>query len=225
MEVTRRTAADRKGGHLARRKNDGRLLLREVAQCPDADLDAFQDIDRHQYFNTNSLWLRLDLLKKQLAADNGVLPLPMIRNSKTVDPRDKKSTPVIQLESAMGAAIECFEGSVAIDVPRSRFAPVKTTGDLLALRSDAYEVLENGQVRLHPSRRGKPPVISLSDEYKLVDSIDELGVPSLIGCRSLKVTGTVRFEPAVIIEGDVEVANPGAETRTIPAGTYRDQAI
>ena len=148
MEVTRRTAADRKGGHLAVRKSDGRLLLREVAQCPDADLDAFQDIDRHQYFNTNSLWLRLDLLKEQLAADSGVLPLPMIRNNKTVDPRDKKSTPVIQLEIAMGAAIECFEGAAAIDVPRSRFAPVKTTGDLLALRSDAYEVLENGQVRL-----------------------------------------------------------------------------
>lgn len=225
MEVTRRTAADRKGGHLARRKSDGRLLLREVAQCPDADLDAFQDIDRHQYFNTNSLWLRLDLLKEQLAADDGVLPLPMIRNSKTVDPRDKKSAPVIQLESAMGAAIECFEGSAAIDVPRSRFAPVKTTGDLLALRSDAYEVLENGQVRLHPSRQGKPPVISLSDEYKLVDSIDALGVPGLIGCRSLKVTGTVHFEPGVIIEGDVAVANPGAATRIISAGTYRDQAI
>jgi UTP--glucose-1-phosphate uridylyltransferase len=63
------------------------------------------------YFNTNSLWLRLDLLKDQLAADSGVLPLPMIRNRKTVDPRDKSSTPVIQLEVAMGAAIECFEGS------------------------------------------------------------------------------------------------------------------
>ena len=87
MEVTRRTAADRKGGHLARRKSDGRLLLREVAQCPEADLEAFQDIDKHRYFNTNSLWLRLDLLKEQLAADAGVLPLPMIRNLKTVDPR------------------------------------------------------------------------------------------------------------------------------------------
>ncbi len=225
MECTRRTAADRKGGHLARRKSDGRLLLREVAQCPDADLHAFQDIDRHQYFNTNSLWLRLDLLKEQLAADDGVLPLPMIRNNKTVDPRDRKSTPVIQLESAMGAAIECFEGSAAIDVPRSRFAPVKTTGDLLALRSDAYEVLENGQVRLHPSRHGKPPVISLSDEYKLVDSIESLGVPSLIGCLSLKISGPVRFEPGVIIEGDVEVTSPGAETRTVTSGTYRDQAI
>ena len=221
MECTRRTAADRKGGHLARRKSDGRLLLREVAQCPDADLDAFQDIDRHQYFNTNSLWLRLDLLKAQLAADAGVLPLPMIRNNKTVDPRDKASKPVIQLESAMGAAIECFAGAAAIDVPRSRFAPVKTTGDLLALRSDAYEILENGQVRLHPSREGKPPVISLSDEYKLVDSLDSLGnVPSLIGCRSLKVSGPVRFEPGVVITGDAEFVHAGPEPLVVPAGTY-----
>jgi len=225
MECTRRTAADRKGGHLARRKADGRLLLREVAQCPDADLDAFQDIDRHQYFNTNSLWLRLDLLKEQLAADDGVLPLPMIRNNKTVDPRDKKSAPVIQLESAMGAAIECFDGSAAIDVPRSRFAPVKTTGDLLALRSDAYEILPNGQVRLHASRDGKPPVIILSDEYKLVDSIETLGVPSLIGCRSLKINGPVCFAPGVTIEGDVEITNSAAAPITVPAGIYCDQVI
>lgn len=225
MECTRRTAADRKGGHLARRKADGRLLLREVAQCPDADLDAFQDIERHRYFNTNSLWLRLDLLKEQLAADSGVLPLPMIRNNKTVDPRDRKSTPVIQLEIAMGAAIECFEGSTAIDVPRSRFAPVKTTGDLLALRSDAYEVLENGQVRLHASRNGKPPVVMLSDAYKLVDSIEALGVPGLIGCHSLKVAGPVRFSPGVVIEGDVEVINTGAEVMVVAPGTYRDQTV
>jgi UDP-N-acetylglucosamine pyrophosphorylase len=225
MECTRRTAADRKGGHLAKRKADGRLLLREIAQTREEDVEAFQDIDRHRFFNTNSLWLRLDLLKAQLAADSGVLPLPMIRNNKTVDPRDKKSTPVIQLEVAMGAAIECFEGSTAIDVPRSRFAPVKTTGDLLALRSDAYEVLENGQVRLHSSRQGKPPLIELSDEYKLVDSIESLGVPSLIACRSLKISGPVRLGPGVIIEGDVVFSNSGAEVAVIAPGTYRDQTV
>jgi UDP-N-acetylglucosamine pyrophosphorylase len=225
MEVTRRTAADRKGGHLARRKADGRLLLREVAQCPDSDLDAFQDIDRHRYFNTNNIWIRLDLLKQQLAADDGVLPLPMIRNNKTVDPRDKSSTPVIQLESAMGAAIECFDGSAAIDVPRSRFAPVKSTGDLLALRSDAYEILDNGQVRLHPSRAGKPPLVSLPDEYKLVDSLDSLGVPGLVGCRSLKLGGQVHFAPGVAIEGDVEIHHAGPGVKTIAAGTYRDEVI
>lgn len=225
MEVTRRTAADRKGGHLAVRNSDGRLLLREVAQTPAEDEESFQDIDRHQYFNTNSLWLRLDLLKEQLAADSDVLPLPMIRNNKTVDPRDKKSTPVVQLEIAMGAAIECFEGSNAIDVPRSRFAPVKTTGDLLALRSDAYEVLDNGQVRLAASRQGVPPVVSLSDEYKLVDQIEELGVPGLIGCDALSVKGPVKFAPGVILRGVVAFENTSGETQTIHSGIYENQTM
>ena len=228
MEVTRRTAADKKGGHLAMRKSDGRLLLREVAQCPDADLDAFQNIDKHQYFNTNSLWLNLEKLKAQLTADSGALPLPMIKNRKTVDPRDAKSPAVFQLEIAMGSAIECFGGALAVEVPRSRFAPVKTSADLLALRSDAYEVLEDGQVRLRAERHGVPPDISLSGEYKLVDSLDALGVPSLIQCRSLKVSGLVTFEDGVVLEGDVAFENDeGGDRRspprkTIPAGVYNN---
>lgn len=225
MEVTRRTAADRKGGHLAKRKSDGRLLLREVAQCPDSDLDAFQDIERHRYFNTNSLWLRLDVLKAQLEADSGVLPLPMIRNRKTVDPRDKNSPAVIQLEVAMGAAIECFEGSSAIDVPRSRFAPVKTTGDLFALRSDAYEVLANGQVRLMPERNGEPPVVTLGDSYKLVDQLDELGVPGLLNCRSLTLDGRVHFVDGVELAGDVVVHGGQNATKPLEAGKYQDTEI
>lgn len=225
MEVTRRTGADRKGGHLALRKSDGRLLLREVAQCPEADLEVFQDIERHRYFNTNSLWLRLDLLKEQLAADAGVLPLPMIRNNKTIDPRDKKSTAVVQLEIAMGAAIECFEGAAAIEVPRSRFAPVKTTADLLALRSDAYEVLNDGQVRLASSRNGVPPVIGLSDDYKLVDQLEPLGVPSLIDCKSLKISGPLHFADGVILRGEVAIENPSELRKTVPAGVYQNQSL
>lgn len=225
MEVTRRTAADRKGGHLAVRASDGRLLLREVAQCPDEDLDAFQDISRHRYFNTNSLWLRLDMLKEQLAADQGVLPLPMIRNRKTVDPRDKNSTSVVQLEVAMGAAIECFAGALAIEVPRSRFAPVKTTGDLLALRSDAYEISDDGQVKLASSRNGVPPDVRLSEEYKLVDSLDDLGVPSLLECKTLVIEGPVTLDDGVIISGDVKIRNSSGERRGLPSGRYQDTEI
>ncbi len=225
MEVTRRTAADRKGGHLAIRKADGRLLLRETAQTLEQDVEAFQDIERHCYFNTNNLWLRLDLLKEQLAADAGVLPLPMIRNNKTVDPRDKKSPAVIQLEIAMGAAIECFAGSTALDVPRSRFAPVKTTADLLALRSDAYEVLANGQVRLAASRLGVPPDVSLSDDYKLVDQIEPLGTPSLIDCRSLKISGPIEIAAGVIIQGNVEISNSSDSRKILAAGIYRDRHV
>jgi UTP--glucose-1-phosphate uridylyltransferase len=200
-------------------------LLREVAQCPDDDLDAFQDIERHRYFNTNSLWLRLDLLKAQLEADSGVLPLPMIRNRKTVDPRDKNSPAVIQLEVAMGAAIECFEGSAAIEVPRSRFAPVKTTGDLFALRSDAYEILDNGQVRLMPERGGEPPVVMLGDSYKLVDQLDELGIPGLLNCHSLTLDGRVHFAEGVRLGGDV-IIHGGPETpKSLTAGDYQDTEI
>ena len=225
MEVTRRTPADRKGGHLAVRQDDGRLLLREVAQCPDGDLDAFQDIGRHQYFNTNSIWLRLDVLKEKLAEGGGVLPLPMIKNRKTVDPRDKNSTPVIQLEVAMGAAIECFEGAQAIEVPRSRFAPVKSTADLFALRSDAYSVGEDGRVELIAARHGEPPVVKLDDSYKLVDAIESLGVPSLAGCEEVKIDGPVRFAEGVILKGKVAFSAPAGEVRTVPAGSYADREV
>jgi len=222
MEVTRRTLADRKGGHLAVRADNGRLLLREVAQCPDADLDAFQDIETHQYFNTNSIWLRLDLLKKELAKGGGVLPLPMIKNRKTVDPRDKNSTPVIQLEVAMGAAIECFEGAQAIEVPRSRFAPVKSTADLFALRSSAYSISDDGRVALVPSRNGQPPVVKLDDSYKLVDAIEHLGTPCLADCEEVSISGPLTFENGVVLRGKVVFSAPSGEGKVVRSGTYAD---
>lgn len=207
MEVTARTTADRKGGHLASRATDGRLLLRESAQCPEEDMEAFQDIDRHRYFNTNNLWLRLDALKAELEKNGGLMPLPVIRNKKTVDPRDKKSPAVYQLETAMGAAIECFEDAGAVAVPRTRFAPVKTTGDLLALRSDAYVITEDGRAELASERNGVPPEITLdSDHFKLVDQLDAAlagGVPSLLHCNKLEVKGPVKFSASDRFEGDV----------------------
>ncbi len=225
MEATRRTEADKKGGHLAVRKVDNQMLLREVAQTADEDLADFQNIERHQYFNTNSLWIRLDVLKELLEQEHGVLPLPMIQNKKTVDPRDKTSTPVYQLEIAMGAAIESFPGSGAICVPRSRFAPVKTTSDLLALRSDAYEQTVDGRIALLASRNGRPPVIDLSDEYKLVDSLEGLGMPSLLKADKLTISGPVRFADGVTIVGSVRFSNESGETKWVAGGTYEDEDI
>ena len=80
-------------------------------------------------------------MQAKLEASNGVLKLPLIKNKKTVNPRDSSSPPVFQLETAMGSAIECFDDAGAVVVPRERFAPVKTTNDLFGLRSDAYKVL------------------------------------------------------------------------------------
>lgn len=229
MEVTRRTPSDRKGGHLCRDRKTGRLALRESAQCPEADADAFQDIARHRFFNTNNLWIHLPSLRAALAAHEGVLPLPVIRNRKTVDPRDPSSRPVVQLETAMGAAIGCFEGAGAVVVPRSRFAPVKTTADLLALRSDAYRLSEAFTVELDPSREGRPPTVDLDPaHYKLVDGLEALvasAVPSLVRCESLAIRGPARFTGPTTIVGSVEITNPGDEPADIPAGTLENRSV
>ena len=143
-EVCRRTAADRKGGHLAIRKADQQLILRDTAQTAKEEMDYFTDEHRHPYFHTNNLWFDLQALARTLAERNAVLGLPLIKNVKTVDPSDSESPEVIQIESAMGAAVEVFEGATAIGVGRERFLPVKTTNDLLLLRSDVYAVAEDG---------------------------------------------------------------------------------
>ena len=61
----------------------------------------------------------------------------------------------------MGAAISVFTGARAVLVPRSRFAPVKTTNDLLGLWSDAYALTEDMHVTLAPERKGQPVVVHL----------------------------------------------------------------
>jgi len=226
MEVAERTASDRKGGHLARRKSDGRLVLREVAQCPAADMEAFQDIGRHRYFNTNTLWLRVPDLIRVLEENSGALPLPLIRNTKMVDPRNAGSPQVLQLETAMGAAIECFAHAGAVLVPRTRFAPVKTTCDLLALRSDAYIVTGDERLELAPERKGIPPEVSLDDRYyKLLAGLEagfDRSAPSLRRCAKFKVEGPWRFDEGVVCEGAAKFVNHGPRPAAARAGVYRD---
>merc|ERR1719478_1708884 len=205
MEVATRTDADKKGGHLATLKSTGGLTLRESAQCPKDDEKAFQDTTRYKYFNTNNLWVDLEKLKALFDKHGGALPLPVMLNDKTIDPRDKKSTKVIQLETAMGAAISCFEGAIALNIPRTRFAPVKKTDDLLALRSDAYVLTEDFRIELHADRKGVPPNVKLDDLYKFVDAMDTLipnGVSSLINCNSMKIEGKLEFAAGVVVKGD-----------------------
>jgi UTP--glucose-1-phosphate uridylyltransferase len=214
MEVADRTEADQKGGHLARRK-DERFVLRETAQCPPEDIGAFQDVTRHRYFNTNNLWINLHALANLMAESDGVLDLPTIQNRKTVDPRDPTSPQVIQLETAMGAAIELFEGAGALRVPRGRFAPVKSTNDLLAVRSDAYLLTEDWRVVLDPRRNGVPPVVDLDPRYyRLIDDFEARfphGAPSLVACDRLTVRGDVAFGSGVVCEGEVEAVNTAQE--------------
>ena len=140
IEAVRRTPSDRKGGHFARRKADGRIILRETAQTAEKDKEALADLERHKYCSTNNLWFDLERMRHELDRRDNILGLPLIRNEKNVDPSDSSSPKVIQIETAMGAAIEVFDDSRTIEVTRDRFVPVKTTNDLLVLRSDAYDL-------------------------------------------------------------------------------------
>merc|ERR1711865_298256 len=172
----------------------------------------FQDTSRYQYFNTNNLWVDLVKLKEAFDAQGGSLPLPVMINDKTVDPRVKTSTKVVQLETAMGAAISCFDGATALLIPRSRFAPVKKCDDLIALRSDAYCLTQDFRIELAPERNGVPPTVKLDDLYKFVDAMDTIipnGVPSLKACSKLVIKGEVEFAAGVVVKGAVTFNNAG----------------
>jgi UTP--glucose-1-phosphate uridylyltransferase len=212
-EVVDRTEGDRKGGHLARRRDTGGgLVLRETAQVPAEDREAFEDVERHRFFNCNNIWVNLRALRQALDERGGVLGLPMIVNRKNVDPNDPSSPEVVQLETAMGAAIGVFDGAAAVHVPRARFAPVKTTSNLLVVRSDAYELADDWTVRLAAEREAAP-VVELSDEFKLLGDFEErfpAGPPSLLEADRLEVDGDVRFGADVVVRGRVRVEGPAS---------------
>ena len=212
IEAVRRTPSDRKGGHFARRKADGRIVLRETAQTLEEDKAALGDLNRHRFTSTNNLWFDIEAMLAELRARDGILGLALIKNTKTVDPADPSSPEVIQIETAMGAAIEVFEGSRTIEVGRERFVPVKTTNDLLVLRSDCYELDEAAVLHQVPD---EVPFVDLSADYKLVGDFERLveHVPALAGARSLTVEGAWTFGPGVRVTGEAEVTADGAPGR------------
>jgi UTP--glucose-1-phosphate uridylyltransferase len=221
IEAVRRTPSDRKGGHFARRTSDGRIVLRETAQTLPEDQEALADLDRHRFCSTNNLWFDLRAVRDQLDQRDGVLGLAMIKNVKTVDPQDKSTPEVVQLESAMGAAIEVFEGAQLIEVTRDRFVPVKSTNDLLVLRSDCY-ALDDASHLVRQGEAASLPFVDLDgDYYKMVGDFDRrfpAGAPSLRRAERLVVHGDWTFGADVTVEGAVDLEDPD-EPRTIEDGT------
>ncbi|MCQ6380027.1 UTP--glucose-1-phosphate uridylyltransferase, partial [Bacillus cereus] len=85
------------------------------------------------------------------------------------------------------------------EVGRDRFSPVKTTDDLLLVRSDAYEL--DDDFRLVAQVDPVPSVDLDRDVYKLVDALESrfpAGPPSLRGARSFAVEGDVTFGGDVV---------------------------
>ena len=218
-EICPRTINDRKGGHLAIRRADDQLILRDTAQTAAEEMDFFTDEHRHPYFHTNNLWIDLEQLKAALQERGAVLGLPLIHNVKTVDPADSSSPKVIQLETAMGAAIEVFKGATAIAVPRSRFQPVKTTNELLLLRSDVFDLGDDS--RLNQTVDDVPRVDLDGRFYKLIDDFESrVSVPpSLRDATSFIVEGDWTFDRPVVASGDAKYPDLGR-----PAVAGVDQA-
>jgi UTP--glucose-1-phosphate uridylyltransferase len=218
LEAADRTPADRKGGHVCRLA-DGRLALRESVQCPTDDEDSFQDTDRHRYFNSNNLWIHLPTLGRLLDENDGFLPLPTVVNRKNLDPRDPGSPEVFQLETVMGTAISLFPNAAAVRISRRRFSPVKNTNDLLGVRSDAYDLADDGRIVLSPERTS-PPVVRLDERFfKFIDEFEKRfpdGVPSLLRCDRLTISGDVTFGTGVVIEGDASIK--ASRPSSIPDG-------
>lgn len=220
IEVATRTYADRKGGHIVRDKATGRLMLREMSQVhPDDKADA-QNIKKHPYFNTNSIWVRIDALKAKLAEYDGVLPLPVIRNRKTVDPTDPESTPVVQLETAMGAAIGLFDGAICVQVDRMRFLPVKTTDDLFIMRSDRFHLTDSYE--MEDGNYIFPNVTLDPRYYKNIHDFNErfpYSIPSLAAANSVTIRGDWTFGRDVVMFSDAILEDNG-EPSYVPNGEY-----
>lgn len=218
MEVCKRTHQDRKGGHLM--KMNGRLGLREVAQCSPDDMDQFQDVQKYSFFNTNSIWLDLRAVEEAFIKYHQFDLQPIV-NPKRAIPGDTTSPEVFQLETAMGSAISLFPGAQAVVVPRSRFSPVKTIGDLMLTMSDCFQVTEQNSVVCRSDWRNLPTIKLDPSVYSTVDSFFERfpeGVPSLAGCRELSVLGDVRFKSGVKLAGAVRVVNRTDRQAVISSG-------
>jgi len=229
MEVAERIPVDFKGGHMARHKN-GHLILREAAQCPKREIEKCRDVSHYKYFNTNNIWLDLRFLKS-LIEKQGTIKLPMIMNPKNLDPRNEFSPPVYQIETAMGSAISIIEEATAIKVPRSRFFPVKTCNELLAVRSDCFLFSDDNQLIVNPEREQNDNNIKINLDQRYYGKIDMFnkrfanGIPSLIDCESLKIIGDVLFEENIKIKGNVVINNSGKPQAVIKKGTAIEKDI
>lgn len=76
--------------------------------------------------------------------DSGGVELDIIVNPKVAD----DGTPVIQLETAVGAAIKHFKNAHGINVPRSRFLPVSLHSMYPIIGHPIIAFCQSGQVML-----------------------------------------------------------------------------
>ncbi|BHF58254.1 UTP--glucose-1-phosphate uridylyltransferase [Sparganum proliferum] len=219
MEVTDKTRNDVKGGTLV--AYEGRLRLLEIAQVPKEHVDEFTSVRKFRIFNTNNLWANLKEVEELVKTNQ--LAMEVIYNPKTLD----SGLNIIQLEEAAGAAIRNFQGAIGINVPRSRFLPVKTTSDLLVMMSNLY-ALEDGHIFMSPKRSfPSVPLVKLGEEFKKVK--DFLGrfsnIPDLLELDHLTIAGNVYVGRDVSLKGTVIIIANHGDKICVPPGSMLENKI
>nr|XP_039274752.1 UTP--glucose-1-phosphate uridylyltransferase-like isoform X1 [Styela clava]XP_039274753.1 UTP--glucose-1-phosphate uridylyltransferase-like isoform X1 [Styela clava] len=220
MEVTDKTRADVKGGTLIQYEDKLRLL--EIAQVPKEHVDEFKSVSKFKIFNTNNLWMKLSSIKELV--ENKNMDIEVIVNNK----RLSSGTNVIQLETACGAGIKNFQNAIGINVPRSRFLPVKKTSDLLLVMSNLYE-LKHGKMFMSEDRMFKTtPLVKLGDEHfskvhKYLSRFE--AIPDMLELDHLTVSGDVTFGKDVTLKGTVIIIANHGERIDIPSGAILENKI
>ncbi|KAL7273846.1 UTP-glucose-1-phosphate uridylyltransferase [Rhizina undulata] len=224
MELTDKTKADVKGGTII--DYEGTVRLLEIAQVPKEHTQDFKSIKKFKYFNTNNIWLNLKAVKRVI--DNNSLELEIIPNMKAI-PADKSGDSeisVVQLETAVGAAIRHFKNAHGVNVPRRRFLPVKTCSDLMLVKSDLYS-MKHGQLMMDAARFGPAPLIKLGTHYKKVSDFQKRvpSIPRILELDHLTVTGAVNLGRNVTLKGTVIIVANEGSTIDIPNGSVLENVV
>ncbi|EEH36399.2 UTP-glucose-1-phosphate uridylyltransferase [Paracoccidioides lutzii Pb01] len=224
MELTDKTKADVKGGTII--DYEGRARLLEIAQVPKEHVNEFKSIKKFKYFNTNNIWMDLRAIKR--VVENNELEMEIIPNEKSI-PADRKGEAdisIIQLETAVGAAIRHFKNAHGVNVPRRRFLPVKTCSDLMLVKSDLY-TLKHGQLVIDPNRFGGTPLIKLGRDFKKVSDFQKRipSIPRILELDHLTISGVVNLGRGVILKGTVIIVATEGSTIDIPPGSVLENVV
>jgi len=220
MEVTDKTRADVKGGTLI--QYEGKLRLLEAAQVPKEHEEDFKSVKKFNVFNTNNLWISLPAIQRVLGENT--LDMEIIVNPKQLS----GGVNVIQLETAVGAAMKCFDNASGVNVPRARFLPVKQTSDLLMVMSNLY-TLQQGSLVMSPKRMfPATPLVKLGDTHfkKVSAFLARFGsIPDMLELDHLTVSGDVTFGRGVSLRGTVIIIANHGDRIDIPAGAILENKI
>jgi UTP--glucose-1-phosphate uridylyltransferase len=221
MELTPKTRADVKGGTII--DYDGAVRLLEIAQVPKEHVEDFKSIKKFKYFNTNNLWINLKAIKRVVEANE--LAMEIIPNMKNISV-GSVDVPILQLETAVGAAIRHFHGAHGVNVPRRRFLPVKTCSDLFLIKSDLYS-LSQGRLEISPYRFGGAPLVKLGGHFKKVSDFQKRipHMPKILELDHLTITGNVTLGKNVTLKGTVIIVCEEGKKIDIPNGSILENVV